>query len=248
MTRPTIALTTTIETNGGHYRQPQVSVYANYLQVLQRVGLMPSLVTPAHDQDSVEALVRSSRGLVLSGGEDVEPSRYGEEPVPELGEVNVVRDTMEWRALEVALAMDIPVLGICRGMQVLNVFLGGTLYQDLPTQRGDMISHDQTSPWGHHHHDVSCAPGTLLHGILGDCVPLKINSFHHQAVKDLAPGLRCTAQAEDGLIEGIESENHRWVLGVQWHPERHEAEAPNTDPNIRILEAFAAAVGADGAG
>jgi putative glutamine amidotransferase len=238
---PFVSLTTTIDRNGGQGRS-RIVLHANYIHVLQRVGVMPSLVTPAHDPDAVAALVRSSHGLVLSGGEDVEPARYGEDPIPQLGEVNPARDAMEWRALDVALSMDMPVLGICRGMQVLNVYLGGTLYQDLPTQRGDMINHNQDAPWSHHQHHVQCTGGSHLQRILGDCTPLEINSFHHQAVKDLAPGVRCTAQAEDGLIEGIESEHHRWVLGVQWHPERHEAEAPNTDPNVRIMEAFAAAV------
>lgn len=239
---PFVTLTTTLVPNGGGYHQPEVTVYANYIHVLQRVGVTPLLVTPAHGPDAVAALVRSGLGLVLSGGEDVEPSRYGEDPIPELGETNPVRDAMEWRALDVALGLDMPVLGICRGMQLLNVYLGGTLYQDVPTQRGEMISHDQQAPWGQHHHHVQCVDGSRLQQILGDCRPLEINSFHHQAVKDLAPGVRCTAQAEDGLIEGIESERHRWVVGVQWHPERYEAEAPNTDPNIRILQAFAAAV------
>jgi putative glutamine amidotransferase len=238
---PFASLTTTIDRNGGQGRS-RIVLHANYIYVLQRVGVMPSLVSPAHDPDSVAALVRSSCGLVLSGGEDVEPARYGEDPIPQLGEVNPARDAMEWRALDVALSMDMPVLGICRGMQVLNVYLGGTLYQDLPTQRGDMINHDQDAPWSHHQHHVQCTNGSHLQRILGDCTPLEINSFHHQAVKDLAPGVRCTAQAEDGLIEGIESEHHRWVLGVQWHPERHEAEAPHTNPNVRIMEAFAAAV------
>lgn len=239
---PFISLTTTIVTNGGGYHQPEVTVYASYIHVLQRVGVTPSLVTPAHGSDEVAALVRAGRGLVLSGGEDLDPSLYGEEPIPELGVVNPTRDTMEWRALDVALELDMPVLGICRGMQLLNVYFGGTLYQDLPTQRGDMITHDQSAPWGHHHHHVQCADGSRLARILGDCVPLEINSFHHQAVKDLAPGVRCTAQAEDGLIEAIESERHRWVVGVQWHPERNEAETPTSDPNIKILQAFAAAV------
>jgi putative glutamine amidotransferase len=240
--RPLISLTTTLDPRGGDFRQPRVGVYANYLHVLQRVDVIPSLVSPAHDADSVSTLVRASRGLVLSGGEDVDPSRYGEDPMPQLEEVNPARDAMEFRALATALELDMPVLGICRGMQLLNVYLGGTLYQDLATQRSDLIKHLQETPWGHHHHRVRCAEGSNLHRMLGDCAPLEINSFHHQAVKDLAPGVRCTAQAEDGLIEAIESERHRWVIGVQWHPERHEADAPNDDPNIRILQSFAAAV------
>jgi putative glutamine amidotransferase len=240
--RPIIALTTTLDPRGGDYRQPRVGIYANYLHVLQRAGVVPSLVSPAHDADAVETLVRAARGIVLSGGEDVDPSHYGEEPIPELGEVNPARDAMEFRALDVALSLDLPVLGICRGMQLMNVHFGGTLYQDLPAQRPGVASHLQVAPWGHHHHHVRCTPGTRLQRILGECDPFEINSFHHQAVKELGTGLRCTAQAEDGLIEAIEAEEYGWVVGVQWHPERYEAEAPNTDPNLRIIEAFAAAV------
>jgi putative glutamine amidotransferase len=240
--RPIIALTTTIDPRGGDYRQPRVGIYANYIHVLQRIGVVPCLVSPAHDADAIDALVRQCRGLVLSGGEDVDPSRYGEDPIPELGEVNTARDAAEFRALKVALAMDIPVLGICRGMQLMNVHFGGTLYQDLPTQRPGVASHLQVAPWGHHHHNVQCTPGSRLQEILGDCEPLEINSFHHQAVKDLGEGVRCTAQADDGLIEAIEVDGYRWVVGVQWHPERNEADAPNTDPNIKILQAFTAAV------
>lgn len=236
---PFVALTTTLNPRGGGHAQPQVAVYANYLRVLTRVGLTPILITPAHDPYDIPALIGACSGLVLSGGEDIEPARYGEEPIPELGEVNPARDAMEWSVLDAALERELPVLGICRGMQVLNVYFGGTLYQDLPAQWGQKIDHYQEAPWGQHHHTVRCSPGSKLQQILEECVPMRINSFHHQAVKDVAPGLRCTAQTDDGLIEGIEAEHHDWVVGVQWHPERLEAEAPNTNPNIRVLDAFA---------
>ena len=239
---PFVALTTWIDPEGGGHRKPLVGVYSNYLQIMSRVGLTAVLITPAHTKEQVAALVRSCSGLVLSGGEDIDPSRYGEEALPELGEVSLPRDAMEWRALDVAREQEMPIFGICRGMQVLNVYFGGSLYQDLPSQRGEQVSHAQDAPWGHHQHEVQCVPDSRIHEVLGECQPLRINSFHHQAVKDLAPHMRCTAQAEDGLIEAIEHDRYPWLVGVQWHPERHEAEARETDPNIQIVQAFAGAV------
>ena len=234
-----VTLTTNLIAEGGSHDQPQAAIYAAYIRVLSRVGLTAVLATPAHEPDGIEELIGVSDGLVLSGGGDIAPSRYGEEPVPELVEVIPARDAMELRAVEVALEKGIPILGICRGMQLLNVYFGGTLYQDLSTQYPDAMGHQQSAPWGEHHHRVRCTEGSRLHDALADCQPLRINSFHHQAIKDLAPSLVCTAKAEDGLIEGVESTEHEWVVGVQWHPERHEAEASADDPNLRVMNAFA---------
>lgn len=237
-----VALTTSLVPKGGDHRRPQVVLYTNYIRALTRVGLAPVLVTPAHGHDDIDALLDTVTGLVLSGGEDVEPSRYGQEPVPELLDVNPVRDAMEWRVVDAVLDRGMPILGICRGLQLLNVYFGGTLYQDLPTQYDETLGHQQPGPWGEHHHRVRCEEGSRLHRALADCEPLRINSFHHQAVKELAPDLECTARADDGLVEGVESTAHDWVVGVQWHPERHEAEVGADDPNVRVMEAFAAAV------
>lgn len=239
--KPIIAVTTTIDAKGGDYRQPRIALYANYIAVLERAGLTPVLVTPAHNERSIRQLVDACAGLVLSGGDDIDPSRYGQDPIPELGPVNPPRDIAECRALDVAVERDIPVLGICRGHQLLNVFFGGTLCQDIPTELGDAMSHVQVSPWGSHFHEATVTPGSRLADAVGK-ERLEINSYHHQAIREVAPNLEVTARADDGLIEAVESRDHRWIVGVQWHPERHEARAEESDPNVRIFSAFADAV------
>jgi putative glutamine amidotransferase len=142
---------------------------------------------------------------------------------------------------------DLPILGICRGHQLLNVFFGGTLCQDIGVEMGEAISHLQTAPWDAHQHDAEVVPGTRLAEAVGR-QRLQINSFHHQAIRRLAPNLEVTARADDGLIEAVESREHRWIVGVQWHPERHEASADEGDPNLRIFQAFADAVREFGGG
>lgn len=232
-----VAVTTSLDPEGGLYGKPMVAMYANYATVLERLGLSCALVTPAHSARSVRRLIVASCGLVLTGGEDLEPWRYGEGPHPELGPVNPGRDETEYRAVDAALFCGMPVLGLCRGHQLLNVYFGGTLYQDIAAEMPGELSHRQTSEWGEHHHEARVWPDTLLSGILQEW-RIAINSFHHQAIRDLAPPLRVSAVAQDGLIEAVEHVDHPWMVGVQWHPERHEATAPASDPNLRIFEAF----------
>lgn len=235
---PLVALTTTIDPKGGDYQQPRAAIYANYIAALQRVGLIPVLVTPAHTEQAIRELITRCAGLVLAGGDDIDPARYGEDPIPELGPVNPPRDVAECRALGAAVERGIPILGICRGHQLLNVFFGGTLWQDIPTGMTGALSHTQTTPWGSHHHEVRVEKGSRLERAIGR-EHLEINSFHHQAIREVAPALEVTARAEDGLIEAVESRDHPWIVGVQWHPERHEARAPDSDPNVRLFGAFA---------
>lgn len=232
-----VALTTTLEQSAGDYGRPAVFLYTSYIQALEQFDLAPVLITPAHSADATRALLDACCGLVLSGGEDVEPARYGERPSPALGATLGARDEMELRALDHALGLDMPVFGICRGCQVLNVHFGGTLYQDIATERPGHLLHEQLAAWTQRTHSATVQPDSLLHRAV-QTDELRINSFHHQAVKALGRELRVVARAEDGLVEAIEHEARSWVLGVQWHPERHEAEAPDTDPDRRLFAAF----------
>lgn len=239
---PLVAVTTGMLAEGGTHGQPQVVLYASYMRVLEAVGLAPVLVTPAHSPEARRALLEACAGLVLTGGEDVDPRRYGEDPIAQLGEVTPVRDEAEAAALALALARDLPVLGICRGCQVLNVAYGGTLFQDLAAQRPGTGMHEQgEGSWGERAQVARVEPGSRLHRILGGA-EVRINSFHHQAIREPAPGLAVTARAEDGVIEAVEDPARAWVLGVQWHPERQEASAPADDPDRLLFAAFRDAV------
>ncbi|CAN5762314.1 gamma-glutamyl-gamma-aminobutyrate hydrolase family protein [soil metagenome] len=237
-----VALTTTIDKHAGSHARPAVFLYTSYIHALEQIGLAPVLVTPAHSPAAIAALVDACCGLVLSGGEDVHPSRYGEQPSPALGQVEPLRDEMEFHAVECATAREIPIFGICRGLQVLNVYFGGTLYQDIASDRpGELLRHQQAQPWSERTHDAHVLPDSLLHRVVGED-HLRINSFHHQAVKHLAPGMRVVARADDGLVEAIERPDYPWLLGVQWHPERNEASAPAADPDRRLFAGFREAV------
>jgi putative glutamine amidotransferase len=238
---PFVALTATLVPDGGVHRRPQVMLYASYIAILERLGLSSVILSPAHQPPSLQGLLDRCQALVLTGGEDVHPGRYGEEPIPELGRVNELRDEMEFAALSLAFERGLPILAICRGMQLLNVFFGGSLYQDIGAQYGTSLLHDQHEPWGRRSHAAFVDPGGRLATMLG-ATELWINSHHHQAVKDLAPPLRVLARADDGLVEACEHPGHPWCIGVQWHPERHEAEADDADPDIRLFAAFRRAV------
>lgn len=239
--RPRIAVTTTTGRAGGR-KLPHVLLNAQYVEAVERPGATAVLLSPLHAAASVEAVLDVVHGLVLTGGEDVNPARYGQEPHPALGTVNDARDAMEMAALAGALQRGMPVFAICRGMQLLNVALGGTLFQDLPNQLDGDLLHEQTAPIDERWHGARIRTDSRLGEVMG-MEQLRINSFHHQGVDRLAPGLQASVWAEDGLVEGVESTEHPWVMGVQWHPERGEAEAWHDprDPNRRLFWAFAEA-------
>src|SRR5438309_7130698 len=171
---------------------------------------------PVLEPDAACAALDRVQGLVLTGGEDVEPSRYGAPPHPKLGETDPARDAVELALIAGAERQRLPILAICRGIQILNVALGGTLYQDLASERGGgPIDHTDTAA----RHGLRGEPHSLLHRTLGT-VGANVNSRHHQAVRELAPTLHAAAWAEDGVLEGVERvAGASWTLAVPWHPE-----------------------------
>ncbi|MCI5851821.1 MAG: gamma-glutamyl-gamma-aminobutyrate hydrolase family protein [Sutterellaceae bacterium] len=192
-----------------------VSVPLGLLQVISKSGGIPFVVfeeTGAAPRELVEV----SDGVVVAGGPDVSPILYGDTPRPGLGKTFLGRDRFEFGLVRHAIEAGKPVLGICRGMQVINAALGGTLWQDLSEFPGGAGGHAQKGDPSDPFHEVRIAEGTRLHEVLGDCAP--VNSRHHEAVKDVAPGFRVAATAPDGVVEAIEGETSP-VYCVQWHPE-----------------------------
>ena len=195
-----------------------------YMRAIVASGGVPLMMSPDMDGRQLSACLDRMDGLLLAGGNDVAPELFGQEPIDGLSEVNPLRDQFELRLIREAVARGTPVLGICRGIQVMNAALGGTLYQDLPGQYGAQaghppIKHTQTCPGRYASHGVRVMEGTLLSRVEG-AESFRVNSFHHQAVWEAAPELRVCALASDGVIEGVEHVALPFFLAVQWHPER----------------------------
>lgn len=191
----------------------------DYVDGVVGAGGIPMVLPPIVEM--AEKVAGRIDGLLLSGGSDLDPSYYGEEPIPELNATIPKRDAFEMALVGHALERGLPVFGICRGLQILNVALGGTLYQDLPSQlHPDLIAHRQRVPKWQWSHEVEVAGNSKVAGIMetGD---IRVNSYHHQAIKDLAEPLAAVAHASDGVIEAVESRDlsKRWLVGVQWHAE-----------------------------
>lgn len=217
--RPVIGITTrprVIPASGGEMEAHTLT--HTYTDSVLRAGGVPVLLCPVPDLDVAAVLARVD-GLVLSGGGDIEPDRYGSEVRDSMYGMDFDRDEFEFELVRVAAQRRTPILAICRGMQVVNVALGGTLIEDIPTEIGSM---DHTVI-GHHvfngHQRVRLEPDCKVAAVVG-ATDLEVNSIHHQAVRDLAPGFRPVGWADDGVIEAIQHEDSDWpLLAVQWHPE-----------------------------
>jgi putative glutamine amidotransferase len=195
----------------------EMALGMTYVRAIEAAGALP-VVMPPLAPDDVSALVGRLDGLVLSGGPDLAPAAYGAQPHTELGSTEPALDVFEYAVAREALRLELPVLGICRGAQTLNVARGGTLHQHLPDVVGDAIAHRQDQDGRQPTHLVEVLPGSRLAGVLGT-TRLHVNSFHHQAIDRLGTGLRACALAPDGTIEGIEDDALPFVVAVQWHAE-----------------------------
>ncbi len=197
-----------------------VTLTETYTKAILQAGGIPVILTQAGDSLTAACLLDAVDGLIISGGEDVNPLLYNEQPHYSLGDVNSVRDRTEMLLLKVADSRKMPVLGICRGEQMVNVFYGGTLYQDLPTEYVDSpIRHMQSFSGTTPSHIIYIVPGSHLSTLLNGADSVFVNSFHHQAVKDTAPGFKVVAWAPDGVVEAIEGLPELNVIAVQFHPE-----------------------------
>ena len=213
---PLVGVTTSITID-----QSPERAYVNsaYLHAVQQAGGVPVLLPPQLSKSSLERLVRGLDAVLLTGGGDMDPAAFGETPHPTLYDVAPSRDALETQVTLMALDKKTPLLAICRGVQVLNVVLGGSLHQDVATDPGTEILHSQKEARDQATHKVTVAAGSRLSRVLGG-EDLEVNSFHHQVIKSLGRGLVPVAWAPDKLIEGVElDDDSRFVLGVQWHPE-----------------------------
>lgn len=213
-----------------------------YVQVLVQAGAIPWVIPLLeHDEATLRGIYDRTDALFLPGGVDIDPAAYGADRGSACGRTDPARDWTELLLTRWALADAKPVLAVCRGAQILNVAVGGTLYQDVGTEHPTALKHDQFPTGGRRRddlsHDVRIAAGSRLGALLETDV-LPVNSMHHQGIARLAPGLTAVAMAADGLIEGVEVADDRFVLGVQWHPE----DLVDVDPRMRrLFDAFIAA-------
>ena len=212
----TVAVTATTRQDDDSRR---VRLTATYVDALESAGLVPLIVPPLSNTHAAFAILDAVDGLVLTGGEDVNPALFGQQPHPKLKTVNDQRDVTEIALILEARRRKIPTLAICRGIQVLNVALGGTLIQDISSECEGSFDHDDGGGRQARSHGITVEPASLTAAALGvtDC---SVNSLHHQAVKDVASELKVTARSPDGIVEGLEAKDPAWwVLAVQWHPE-----------------------------
>lgn len=210
----------------------KVQLNLPYVKSVRAAGGIALVIPVTCDEEQIEAVLDHIDGLVMTGGDDVDPQIFGEQPHPRLGAVGPERDRFDIMLIQKALKKGLPIMGICRGEQLLNVAMGGTMIQDIPSQVQGAIKHRQDGPRNYASHAIKIEKGSLAYKCFGSD-STSVNSFHHQAVAKLAPGLKVTAVAPDGVIEIIEKIGDEKVFGVQFHPEGFVAEG-----DMRFLPLF----------
>ena len=224
--------------DGRKINEPTLFLAERYYRTVEQAGATPMVLPTLASTAAIRRVLTVVDGLLISGGGfDIHPSYFGEKPIHQLGTVKAARTEFELAIADAALKLDMPILGICGGEQALNVVLGGSLYQDIAAQLPSAGEHQQSETKNAGGHRVQIADGTRLRAIVG-IRELEVNTTHHQAVRQLGKGLIVNAIADDGVIEGIESKRHSFVLGVQWHPEVLALRRP---VHRRIIAAFIAA-------
>jgi putative glutamine amidotransferase len=218
--RPLIGITVSVEVNQGvgQTQQQVLFVSQEHADGVIRGGGIPYYLPFTTDEELIAQYVEQLDGLLLTGGWDIDPQWFGEDPLPELGDIAPERDAAEMALTRAFLQAGKPILGICRGHQVLAVALGCTLYQDLKTQNKEANNHFPKMPRNHPMHAIQVEKDSLLYQVLGSD-QIRVNSMHHQAVRDYPSDVLITARAQDQIVEALESSKYPNVLGVQWHPE-----------------------------
>ncbi|WP_322509242.1 gamma-glutamyl-gamma-aminobutyrate hydrolase family protein [Anaerolinea sp.] len=226
MTLPLIGITS-IRKEGEPGQTHWYSTPFSYIHAVQRAGGMPVLIPPVYPAEQLPALLQRLDGVLLIGGGDIDPNLYGGEPHPRVYDIQAERDSVEITLVHLALETSTPLLGICRGAQVMNVALGGTLYSDIADQKPGALKHDYYPDFPRNTlaHAVEIEAQSRLAQMLGG-THFEVNSLHHQGISKVASSLRVTAHAPDGLVEAVEVEGHPFAIGVQWHPEWLQEHAP----------------------
>jgi len=227
--KPLVGITAEVR-EGGNYFLPPV-----YGKTILQAGGIPVLIPLVPDED-IDDLCEQIDALFVTGGEDIDPSYYGQDPHVHLGIITPRLDTMEFALVQKMLELDKPYIGVCRGLHMLNVATGGSLYQSIHSQRKEpVMQHLQKAERTHRSHSVKIDKESRMFEMLQE-EEFKVNSFHHQGCNEVGKPLKVVARAKDGIIEGVESTEHSFVFGFQWHPE--EFALIGDDPSKRIFEAY----------
>ena len=241
---PKIAVTMSEADTSAKYRWPVRKSFDyikhEYFESILRAGGFPVLIPNVKNNSTIKSFIESSDGLLLTGGVDLHPRYFGQKPHGKLSRTTEARDYLELIACELALKKDMPLLAICRGHQVLNVALGGTLHQDLSCIADETLSHADSAQTAANFHSVKIDTSSLLYKVVKSKI-IKVSSSHHQVIEKLGDGLKAVAFAPDGLIEAIEHGNRNFVIGVQWHPEV----TPKFSHSKKLFESFIKAAGQD---